>query len=65
MTGLTQQYGHTLDVVISRADLPKPIIKVRSSGEFCDHSLINLVSKIAPAATIGVREYKHTSVENF
>ena len=36
----TQRYGHTLDVVASKSDLPAPIIEVRPPGEISDHSLI-------------------------
>ena len=36
----TQRYGHTLDVVVSKSDLPAPIIEVTPPGEISDHSLI-------------------------
>jgi Reverse transcriptase (RNA-dependent DNA polymerase)/Endonuclease-reverse transcriptase len=36
----THRGGHTLDVVISRADLPLPVTEIRPCDEFSDHSLV-------------------------
>lgn len=38
--GPTHRDGHTLDVVITRDDLPQPTIDVRPSDEYSDHSLV-------------------------
>ena len=40
VTGPTHNDGHTLDVVVTRADLPPSAITVRPSGEYSDHSLV-------------------------
>ena len=40
VSGPTHKDGHTLDVVISRADLPQPTIDIRSCDEYSDHSLV-------------------------
>ena len=58
-----------MDVVISRADLPKPIIEVRPSGEFSDHSLI-LFQKPLPRpplqlVSINTRAWKNFDAERF
>jgi len=36
----THKDGHTLDVIISRADLPQPTIDIRPCDEYSDHSLV-------------------------
>ena len=38
--GSTHLNGRTLDVVVSRSDLPPPIVQVGLPGEFSDHSLL-------------------------
>ena len=40
MSGATHRHGHTLDVVVTRGDLPSTTVDVRPSGEYSDHSLI-------------------------
>ena len=40
--GPTHSLGRTLDVVITRNDLPKPIINIGLPGEISDHSLLVL-----------------------
>ena len=40
VSGATHRDGHTLDVVVTRGDLPSPTVDVRPSGEYSDHSLI-------------------------
>ena len=40
VTGPMHNDGHTLDVVVTRADLPPPAVTVRPSGEYSDHSRV-------------------------
>jgi len=39
-SGPTHNDGHTLDVVITRTDLPQSTVTVRPSGEYSDNSLV-------------------------
>ena len=65
----THRDGHTLDAVITRTDLALPIVDVRPSDEFLDHSLVlfQLLLPQPPLRYVDVktREWKGFDADRF
>ena len=65
----THLNGRTLDVVISRSDLPPPIVQVGLPGEFSDHSLLVFqlpIPRPPPSfANVSTRSWKNFDEEQF